>query len=117
MSASVVCLVDVCYCYCLCCMFFFPSRWRHPSCALVTGVQTCALPMLRALDVVDAHREVARLRGLPPEKIAPRAREPVIEPVRITPPPPTSSAAEVVHAAPAEPATAAKPAEIGRAHV
>src|SRR3546814_15924380 len=27
-------------------MFFFSSRRRHTSCALVTGVQTCALPIL-----------------------------------------------------------------------
>src|SRR3546814_15729665 len=26
-------------------MFFFPSRRRHTRCALVTGVQTCALPI------------------------------------------------------------------------
>src|SRR3546814_935860 len=26
-------------------LFFFPSRRRHTSCALVTGVQTCALPI------------------------------------------------------------------------
>src|SRR3546814_3705094 len=32
-----------------CCSFFFSSRRRHTSCALVTGVQTCALPIyLRA---------------------------------------------------------------------
>src|SRR3546814_2948598 len=30
-------------------MFFFPSRRRHTRCALVTGVQTCALPICRAL--------------------------------------------------------------------
>src|SRR3546814_3188616 len=29
-------------CYC----FFFSSRRRHTRCALVTGVQTCALPIL-----------------------------------------------------------------------
>src|SRR3546814_5871342 len=29
-------------CYCL---FFVSSRRRHTSCALVTGVQTCALPI------------------------------------------------------------------------
>src|SRR3546814_5330149 len=29
---------------CLCC-FFFSSRRRHTRCALVTGVQTCALPI------------------------------------------------------------------------
>src|SRR3546814_4414885 len=26
-------------------LFFFSSRIRHTSCALVTGVQTCALPI------------------------------------------------------------------------
>src|SRR3546814_13806288 len=29
--------------------FFFSSRRRHTSCALVTGVQTCALPICQAL--------------------------------------------------------------------
>src|SRR3546814_2314206 len=33
-----VCLVSVVY-------FFFSSRRRHTRCALVTGVQTCALPI------------------------------------------------------------------------
>src|SRR3546814_5010375 len=28
--------------------FFFSSRRRHTRCALVTGVQTCALPICRA---------------------------------------------------------------------
>src|SRR3546814_11647671 len=31
-------------CVCLC-LFFFSRRRRHTSCALVTGVQTCALPI------------------------------------------------------------------------
>src|SRR3546814_19144693 len=31
-------------CIVLCC-FFFSSRRRHTRCALVTGVQTCALPI------------------------------------------------------------------------
>src|SRR3546814_9457149 len=30
---------------CLCSSFFFSSRRRHTRCALVTGVQTCALPI------------------------------------------------------------------------
>src|SRR3546814_8707004 len=30
----------------VCFFFFFSSRRRHTSCALVTGVQTCALPIL-----------------------------------------------------------------------
>src|SRR3546814_1291095 len=32
--------------YCLFYSFFFSSRRRHTRCALVTGVQTCALPIL-----------------------------------------------------------------------
>src|SRR3546814_1711764 len=32
--------------YFLCSSFFFSSRRRHTRCALVTGVQTCALPIL-----------------------------------------------------------------------
>src|SRR3546814_2221951 len=31
------------------CYFFFPSRKRHTRCALVTGVQTCALPIFNSL--------------------------------------------------------------------
>src|SRR3546814_19278735 len=31
--------------------FFFSSRRRHTSCALVTGVQTCALPILAFVGV------------------------------------------------------------------
>src|SRR3546814_6371700 len=33
-----------CFCY-LGLSFFFSSRRRHTMCALVTGVQTCALPI------------------------------------------------------------------------
>src|SRR3546814_7146317 len=34
--------------------FFFSSRRRHTRCALVTGVQTCALPIFNSmLDVTD----------------------------------------------------------------
>src|SRR3546814_5573274 len=39
-----VSLLVVCSCdFCL--LFFFSSRRRHTRCALVTGVQTCALPI------------------------------------------------------------------------
>src|SRR3546814_9947142 len=34
------------YCF-FCIFFFFSSRRRHTRCALVTGVQTCALPILK----------------------------------------------------------------------
>src|SRR3546814_16119104 len=38
-------MINAClYCF-LVCIFFFSSRRRHTSCALVTGVQTCALPI------------------------------------------------------------------------
>src|SRR3546814_5841202 len=40
-------------------MFFFASRRRHTRCALVTGVQTCALPIWVVLNIAD--RAVARL--------------------------------------------------------
>src|SRR3546814_6625400 len=39
---------------CVLCVFFFSSRRRHTRCALVTGVQTCALPICRTdLHVLD----------------------------------------------------------------
>src|SRR3546814_1475395 len=34
-------------------IFFFSSRRRHTRCALVTGVQTCALPIWFAIKVED----------------------------------------------------------------
>src|SRR3546814_21024042 len=37
-------LVGVIFVYCF---FFFSSRRRHTRCALVTGVQTCALPIYK----------------------------------------------------------------------
>src|SRR3546814_10256920 len=33
--------------------FFFSSRRRHTICALVTGVQTCALPIFEGLGELD----------------------------------------------------------------
>src|SRR3546814_10505529 len=38
--------------------FFFSSRRRHTRCALVTGVQTCALPILR--DGADTRPHIRR---------------------------------------------------------
>src|SRR3546814_4339163 len=34
-------------------LFFFSSRRRHTRCALVTGVQTCALPILMDVGIND----------------------------------------------------------------
>src|SRR3546814_3665608 len=42
----------------LVCIFFFSSRRRHTRCALVTGVQTCALPISEAA-VAEAAPTVA----------------------------------------------------------
>src|SRR3546814_6110336 len=43
--------------------FFFSSRRRHTRCALVTGVQTCALP----ISLVAAIRTIRKARGLSQE--------------------------------------------------
>src|SRR3546814_7398420 len=37
------------------CFFFFSSRRRHTRCALVTGVQTCALPISHPTGRLDRH--------------------------------------------------------------
>src|SRR3546814_7208283 len=41
--------------FCLLWFFFFSSRRRHTRCALVTGVQTCALP-ISVLERMRRHR-------------------------------------------------------------
>src|SRR3546814_10618249 len=63
--------------------FFFSSRRRHTICALVTGVQTCALPILSAPSKTQgtntayrrrAHQlriRVAQLRNLHPDDVLP----------------------------------------------
>src|SRR3546814_4918469 len=49
----VMCLVVIFF-------FFFSSRRRHTRCALVTGVQTCALPIfkraLRSMEIAMENR-------------------------------------------------------------
>src|SRR3546814_19454428 len=49
------------------CFFFFSSRRRHTRCALVTGVQTCALPIYALRDDcspadLSASRELRQVR-------------------------------------------------------
>src|SRR3546814_7694253 len=67
-------------CVFVCFLFFFSSRRRHTRCALVTGVQTCALPIwgravpddprLREITLqVLPERRQGRL-GRPVEKVA-----------------------------------------------
>src|SRR3546814_378835 len=40
-----LCFNVICFVFSCCLFFFFSSRSRHTRCALVTGVQTCALPI------------------------------------------------------------------------
>src|SRR3546814_4000841 len=64
---------------CFMMFFFFSSRRRHTRCALVTGVQTCALPILPAADHrlpqgqqagPDAQGQGPRSAGAPPVRRA-----------------------------------------------
>src|SRR3546814_9374784 len=55
-----MCGVESCVVPCL--FFFFSSRRRHTRCALVTGVQTCALPILRRPRRVS--RKIVRMRKI-----------------------------------------------------
>src|SRR3546814_7588718 len=62
-----------CCCFSLC-FFFFSSRRRHTRCALVTGVQTCALPIYALLSKLKASKSAkfeSLRRGL---KLDPDAR-------------------------------------------
>src|SRR3546814_4975376 len=55
--------------------FFFSSRRRHTRCALVTGVQTCALPIYpRGHEVRRAEPQGAAARA--EERLLLRARPP-----------------------------------------
>src|SRR3546814_3871917 len=47
----------------LCYIFFFSSRRRHTRCALVTGVQTCALPIFERPAGPVVHHLVAAMLG------------------------------------------------------
>src|SRR3546814_4000222 len=63
-------IVCVCVSWWCCGFFFFSSRRRHTRCALVTGVQTCALPILVTEEIhARACREVIEptLRGMAAE--------------------------------------------------
>src|SRR3546814_8533514 len=59
----------------MCVFFFFSSSRRHTSCALVTGVQTCALPIL----IGDAN-DVAWLRFLDQGAVAREKEDRVMQP-------------------------------------
>src|SRR3546814_15817366 len=61
--------VLIVWCICL----FFSSRRRHTRCALVTGVQTCALPIFSSIAIEEAaashaHVEACAVIGIAHEK-------------------------------------------------
>src|SRR3546814_8922730 len=63
-------------------MYFFASRRRHTRCALVTGVQTCALPICPAGK--DQRRrvegaEVLADRAVAPVDVAPLMAQPGVQ--------------------------------------
>src|SRR3546814_6500442 len=52
---------------CISIVFFFSSRRRHTRCALVTGVQTCALPIFGltvATELGESVHSKARIVGI-----------------------------------------------------
>src|SRR3546814_2953313 len=64
-------------------IFFFSSRRRHTRCALVTGVQTCALPIYAEIAVElcgDAlfRRQLARIGALRLDGLDPAGEEVVV---------------------------------------
>src|SRR3546814_9181448 len=70
-------------------LFFFSSRRRHTRCALVTGVQTCALPIcVLALPLTTALlilRVPSRVQAAPPTEERHGFRE-IVAAVRNNPP-------------------------------
>src|SRR3546814_3398558 len=56
--------------YCFLFIFFFSSRRRHTRCALVTGVQTCALPISALLAVVPSKADIQKGAVLQPRPYA-----------------------------------------------
>src|SRR3546814_21188768 len=54
-------------------LFFFSSRRRHTRCALVTVVQTCAIPILCSMPVA---RNARRVSAAPGRTVSAMARRP-----------------------------------------
>src|SRR3546814_6256073 len=52
------------FCTVWCDLFFFSSRRRHTRCALVTGVQTCALPIRAEGRLLVAFVQIDILNGV-----------------------------------------------------
>src|SRR3546814_8597082 len=61
-----VCVVWCVLCLSVLLLFFFSSRRRHTRCALVTGVQTCALPICQGHRLVDPEPGEHLVEARPP---------------------------------------------------
>src|SRR3546814_11315320 len=91
--------------------FFFSSRRRHTRCALVTGVQTCALPISRPVlllvdeDAVGSAVQVLELAALhrPEERAEPGEAHQQRQ---------RDQEAQNAHAAPSRPAARARRSEL-----
>src|SRR3546814_8633127 len=59
-------------------LFFFSSRRRHTRCALVTGVQTCALPIFLATTVAGFTGAVAAIKGHDARSLLPQVETPTL---------------------------------------
>src|SRR3546814_6590905 len=62
----------MCWCRRYTIELMFSSRRRHTRCALVTGVQTCALPISRRVRVADVHRHRMldnRVQAMPGDEV------------------------------------------------
>src|SRR3546814_3169627 len=56
---NILCLLSYIYILLFFFFFFFSSRRRHTRCALVTGVQTCALPIY----LIQNHEKMCKAHG------------------------------------------------------
>src|SRR3546814_10889917 len=84
--------LDLLLCFFLSVLFlFFSSRRRHTRCALVTGVQTCALPISVQILAGAGHRHHARTsddgrgRGTVPDSVQRVVRAAVCQPGPVHP--------------------------------
>src|SRR3546814_7192275 len=67
----ILCFLMCFYFFLLIFLFFFSSRRRHTRCALVTGVQTCALPICPdpAEDADEHHDDLLLKRQVDTEEL------------------------------------------------
>src|SRR3546814_20642419 len=94
-----------------CCFFFFSSRRRHTRCALVTGVQTCALPIFSRANSPNR----ASLRSAITHPNPSRREEACITPMPPSPARSSSSYRDAFHAVhSAQPSTCPCPLRLTR---